>query len=708
MLFICELLTIAAKEKDDWFIFAFHLYNMHHLTASLRNHELLIFRKWGRKRYSLFSVLGKLLKISVLSVAYLVSVPVVCVSSEPDTTGVRMQVDLEEVEVSASRVPLLYSRIARVVTVIDRAEIERAPAGNVQDLLEYVAGIDIRQRGAEGVQADISIRGGSFDQTMILLNGINITDPQTGHHNLNLPVSLAQIERIEILEGPAARAYGPNAFSGAVNIITKQPGENSVSAHIGAGSFGFLNTDIAGSFITGKMGHMVAGSRSSSDGYTSNTDFVSRGMFYSGEAGMDAGKLQMQGGISGKGFGANSFYTPVYPNQYEQVQTIFSSIKFSSASKLNLTPAIYWRQHTDEFQLFRDNPAAWYSGHNYHRTGVWGTNLNSWFLWGAGKSSFGASYRSEHIISNVLGEPLEEPVEIKNKDGFYTHSKNRRLLSLFFEHVIQYNHFFLTAGMMGNHISDHQGGMNFFPGIDISYNLSPAVKLVASVNSSMRMPTFTDLYYVGPVNVGNSDLEPEKSISGEGGIKWATPHFSGMMIYYQRKGTNLIDWVKAEGDEKWRPMNHTEITSAGTEFNMNWFPAVQLHRSLPDRIQVSYFYNRQNKTESNFVSYYVLDNLRHKLVLSVNKSLFRNLTVDLKMIYQDRNGSFSLYEHGSYAVETPYKPFWMADLKASYKIKHLQTYVSVSNLLNNEYYDLGNVVQPGRWIKGGISYDLNF
>jgi vitamin B12 transporter len=681
---------------------------MQHLKTILGKQEVMIFRKWGRKSYSLFSVLGKLLKVSVLSVAYLVSVPVVSVSSEPDTTGVRMQINLEEVEVSASRVPVLYSQVARVLSVIDRGEIERAPAGNVQDLLEYVAGIDIRQRGAEGVQADISIRGGSFDQTLILLNGINITDPQTGHHNLNLPVSLAQIERIEILEGPAARVYGPNAFSGAINIITRNPGENSVSARIGGGSFGYWNADLTGSFTTGAMGHMLSGSRSSSDGYISNTDFVSRGLFYSGELGIDAGKLQLQGGISGKGFGANSFYTPVYPNQYEQVQTIFSSVKFASASKLNLTPAIYWRQHTDEFMLFRDNPAPWYRGHNYHRTDVWGANLNSWFLWAAGKSSIGASFRSEQILSNVLGEPLDEPVEINNSDGFYTHSKTRRYYSLFFEHVIQYNSWFLTAGIMGNHISDFDAGMNFFPGADISYRLTPAVKLVASVNSSMRMPTFTDLYYVGPVNVGNPDLEPERSFSGEAGIKWATRYTSGHFIYFHRKGTNLIDWVKAEGDEKWSPMNHTQIIGMGTEFSVNWYPALHLHKSLPERIQVSYLFNKQDKAESDLLSYYILDNLRHKLVASVTKSFFNRLSVDLRVLYQERNGGFSHYENGSYAVETPYQPFWIADIKTSYKIKDLQTYVSVSNLLNNEYYDLGNVVQPGSWIKAGITYDFNF
>ncbi|MDZ7605551.1 MAG: TonB-dependent receptor plug domain-containing protein, partial [Cyclobacteriaceae bacterium] len=141
---------------------------------------------------------------------------------------------------------------------IERKEIESSPAQSVQDLLEYVAGVDVRQRGAEGVQADVSIRGGTFDQTLILLNGINITDPQTGHHNLNIPVSLSQIERIEILEGPAARVYGPNAFSGAINIVTRQSGSNSVDLQLSSGSFRYFDADLAGSFKTGKLQNSIS------------------------------------------------------------------------------------------------------------------------------------------------------------------------------------------------------------------------------------------------------------------------------------------------------------------------------------------------------------------------------------------------------------------------------------------------------------------
>ncbi len=162
-------------------------------------------------------MLRRIVKISVLSISYLVSAPAISFAVEQDTTEVKMQYDLDEIEVSAQRSPALYSQVARIISVIESKEIESSPAQSVQNLLEYVASVDVRQRGAEGVQADISIRGGTFDQTLILLNGINITDPQTGHHNFNLPVNLNQIERIEILEGPAARVYGPNAFSGAIN-----------------------------------------------------------------------------------------------------------------------------------------------------------------------------------------------------------------------------------------------------------------------------------------------------------------------------------------------------------------------------------------------------------------------------------------------------------------------------------------------------------
>ncbi|WP_372933001.1 TonB-dependent receptor plug domain-containing protein [Mariniphaga sediminis] len=668
--------------------------------------ECLTFKKWGRKNFSLYSTLRKEVKISVLSVAYFLLAPVFSVAMEPDTSAVKMEYDLEEIEVSASRTPALYSEIARVLSVIESQEIEQAPVTSVQDLLEYVASVDIRQRGAEGVQADINTRGGTFDQTLILLNGINITDPQTGHHNLNLPVSLSQIERIEVLEGPAARIYGPNAFSGAINIVTKQPEDKTLSARIDGGSYGYFNGNLAGSFNTGKIDHLFAGNRKRSDGYIENTDFGISNLFYSGQLLSEAGKLSVQTGASEKGFGANSFYSAVYPNQFERTQTIFSSAKWESFSKLHLTPVVYWRRHFDKFLLFRDNPDLY---KNHHRTDVWGANLNSWFLWEGGKTAFGAELRTEKILSNVLGEELGEPVGVRGEDAFYTHSKTRRIASVFFEHVYYLNDWIFSAGAMANHISDREPGWNFFPGIDLSYQFSPALKMVASWNTSLRMPTFTDLYYSGPTNIGNPDLKPERSQIWEGGIKWNTPFFKGHLTGFFNQGRNIIDWVKSDGDQElWQSMNHTTINSRGIEINLQYFPNKHLGTQWPNKIQFSYLYNNQSKEQGELISYYVLDNLRYKFVASVNQEILENLTVDLKLTYQDREGNFTLYQNQKPAGETPYKPFFLTDAKVQYQIYPLKIYVSANNLFNRTYFDLGNIAQPGRWMKAGILFDLKF
>lgn len=673
-----------------------------------KQHSVLTFRKWGRKKFSLFATLSKVVKISVLSVVYFVSAPVLSVAMTQDSTTVKMEFDLDEIEVSASRAPSVYSEIARVLTIIDAKSIEQGPATSVQELLGQVATIDVRQRGAEGVQADISIRGGTFDQTLILLNGINITDPQTGHHNLNLPVSLAQIERIEVLKGPAARVYGPNAFSGAINIVTKQNAGKTLTTQLNTGNHGFFDSNLSTGFITGKMNHLVAGSFKSSTGYIENTDFSATNFFYSGKINAKIGNFSVQTGLNDKGYGANSFYTPVYPNQYENTQTFFSSIRFESATKFNLTPSVYYRRHSDKFMLFRTNPPDWYKNHNFHRTDVGGATINSWYLWKGGKTAIGAEFRSEKILSNVLGEEMESSIKIQGEDAFYTRKKNREIVSLFAEHVFYLDKWTFSTGIMGNYISDGRTGWNYFPGIDASYQLFPSLKMVASWNTSLRMPTFTDLYYSGPTNLGNSNLKPEKSETVEGGFKMNSKQVQGHFIAFYSKGENIIDWVKTEGDELWQAMNHTSLVNRGIELDLSFSPLKLINENWPGTVHFGYLYNNQKKLESELISYYVLDNLKHKFTASVHQPVVDNLSIDFKFIFQDREGTYTRYQSGSYGNEVDYKPFWLVDTKVMYHWNNFKFHFTVSNLFNQEYFDLGNVAQPGRWLKTGISYHLNF
>lgn len=683
---------------------------MKKLKFNRQRAEVSTFRRWGRRGYSLFRALGKKVRIGVLSVIYLYVAMPEEVYAQAETTVVEMKYDLDEIEVSARRAPVSYSQVARIMTVIEREQIEAAPAASIQDLLEYVLGVDIRQRGTYGIQADVSVRGGSFDQTLILLNGINLSDPQTGHHNLNLPVSLKSIKRIEVLQGPAARIYGPNAFSGAINLVTETTGEQSGDLDVAYGEHAL--SDITGSVNLGTdiFRNYFAFNRAASDGYIENTDFYTYNLFYQGQVKMTGGLFDVQLGHSQKEFGANSFYTPEYPDQFEKTKTTFGSVKMQTGRKVHFTPALYWRRHQDRFELFRDEAPDWYTGHNYHLTDVLGINLNSWFSSSLGKTAFGAEFRSENIWSNKLGEDMDEEIEVPGEPGhFFTRSHTRTTVSYFAEHTVFLNRFTASAGAMVNWISDLNLDWHIYPGVDLGYEIYDHLNVFASLNRSLRMPTFTDLYYSGPTNKGNPDLEPEKSTTIEGGFKYRTPVIKSQVAYYHRIGDDLIDWVRESEDYLWETRNLTKIVANGIEVTLNVNPARALERKIfISSVGASYAFNHLNKGESNFLSNYSLDHLKHKLVIDLDHSVWKNIYASWVFRFQDRQGSYARFENTEYIGEHSYEPFWLTNVKVYYRSGKAQVYFTVSNLFDQPYVDLGNVKQPGRWLSAGLKYQLQF
>lgn len=665
--------------------------------------QVFTFKRWGRKAYSLFSVLKQPVRIGVLMAVYTSVAEPELLFAQTDSSRVNMEYNLDEVEVSAQRAPVAFSQVARIVSVIKREEIEAAPVQSLQELLEYALSVDVRQRGAQGVQADISVRGGSMDQTLILLNGINISDPQTGHHSLNLPVSLKNIQRIEILEGPAARVFGPNAFSGAINIITSSDEKSNLRTDVSAGQHGLADFNMSGNLKLNKWTQFAAFNRMSSDGYIENTDFKTWNAFYQSTLKTKPGTFDIQGGRTNKDFGANSFYTATYPNQFEATKTTFASLKFAGGTKIHWSPSIYWRRHQDRFELFRSEPSTWptwYKGHNYHLTDVLGGNLNTWFESALGKTALGAELRSENIKSNVLGEPLNTPEEVPGEPGqFFSKSYSRTITSIFVEHSVYLNNLAISAGAMANHISDLDAKWNIYPGADISYALTENFKLFGSANASLRMPTFTDLFYNGPTNIGNPDLKPEKSTTLEGGLKFTFKGFSGRAGAYQRKGKDLIDWVRENDTQKWQTRNLTRITSTGIEVSSDIYPETLFGKpSFITKLGVNYAWNKLDKGNNNLLSYYVLENLKNKLDVDLNHKIWGKLKGSWRITYQDRNG-----------MRTPteaYEPFWLVNSRIMWKGRHTEYYLLASNLFDTTYYDFGVIQQPGRWISVGVSHKL--
>ena len=181
------------------------------------------FKRFSRKNYALLTCFHRQVRIGVLSVATLgATQSALAMNPGKGFAGDTIaEQNLREATITASRAKIAADKAARVVSVITRDQIERAGATSVNDLLKLTAGVDVRQRGGFGVQSDISINGGSFDQITVLLNGVPINNPQTGHLVSDFPVSPDEIERIEILEGAAGRLFGSQAFSGAINVVTR-------------------------------------------------------------------------------------------------------------------------------------------------------------------------------------------------------------------------------------------------------------------------------------------------------------------------------------------------------------------------------------------------------------------------------------------------------------------------------------------------------
>ena len=621
------------------------------------------------------------------------AVPLTGEAAGPDT------LTLEEVVIPGQSSPEIYSSLARVVRTIGSAEIRAMPAATIQGILEHVTALDIRQRGSHGVQADVSMRGGSFEQVLILLNGVRINDPQTGHHNLNIPVSLADIERIEILHGPGSRIYGPNSFSGAINIITREPGETGVSGSVAGGEYGFIDLHGSGRFKSGPVCHYISLGNSSSDGFTGNTDFKTATFYYRALAGTGAGVFDLQAGYTEKGFGARNFYSALFPDQYEKIRSSFTNLTFKTSGRINFRQSVYHRRLHDRFELFRHEPASWYTGHNYHMTGIYGTTAALDIPHSYGNLNLGAELRSENILSSVLGDRLDTPKPVRNeRDAFYKYSRGRGQFNLTAGNTFIFDSFTAATGIL---LSNTDGaGWGVYGGIDVSYALSGSLTWFSSWNQSVRVPSFTEMYYTSPVHRGNPLLKPEKAATTETGLRLRNQGWKGHFAVFRRRGANIIDWAKTEDALIWETRNISVLDTYGLEIEAAW-----KNRGMVSEIRGGYAWLNVSKQSEYYISAYVLDYLRHKFVSGITLSVHPNADLMVTTTFQDRAGSFTDVDSG---LEKPYDPFLLADIGAVYRFSGGMVFsVDINNLFNTIYADIGNVPVPGRWIKAGITLDIS-
>ena len=656
---------------------------------------VVTWKQYSRKQYSAFASMGRLVRIGVLSVATLGTVTPVAA----ETQGMKHQETdgdtrtLEEVQITGSIAPLTQLQSARIVSILTRQDIEGAGVQSTNDLLKLASGVDVRQRGGFGIQTDISIDGGTFDQITLLLNGVNISSPHTGHLAADLPVSPKDIERIEILSGADSRVYGGSSFGGCINIVTRQDTARTVSGGAEGGMYGTFQADGRIALTFGKVSNRVSGGGGRSDGGTTNDDWRKGQLYYQGDYTHRQFDLKWQFGLSKKAYGANTFYSAAYPNQFERNERYLMSVGAETKGKFHFLPTIYWNRSYDNFELVRGTRF----GENFHMTDVYGLRLNGHFSWIAGKTAIGAEVRNEGILSTNLGIPMDTArfaTTRQNKSVQYDHRDNRTNVSYSLEHNVILDRWTLSAGLIANMNTSVGHRFRLYPGIDIAYRPQTNWKLYASYSKGFRLPTFTDLYYKSPTLNGNQDLKPEVNHSIQIGTRYTREGIQGTLRLFYNRGHNMIDWVMYTPTDTYHSTSF-ELDNMGAQMEAKAdFTRLFKNDIYLRSLSVGYTYIYQNRRDNKiiFKSNYALEYLRHKFVASLQHKIVSRLEATWSVRWQDRMGNYS--------------PYTTLDLKLQWTDKCWQAYVQGTNITNCRYYDLGNVRQPDIWVMAGARFNI--
>ena len=604
------------------------------------------------------------------------------------------RIDSVVVELATQRA--ILGKGAAAVRVVPASELQLPSVLTLPDLLAAIPELDIRARGIHGVQADLSVRGGGFDQVLLLLNGVDFTDAQTGHHNLNLPVRPEAIDYIEILTPSGARLYGPGAFAGAINIVTKQAKPLTGQLKALAGQYGLTDAALTLAHQAGRLGVTGFAGTTHSAGYMANTDFHRSEALVTTDIQTNLGHVSVQAGFQTKDFGANAFYTPKFPEQYESTHAIIGSLRYSGRIGLFTFDAVGgYRNHKDRFELFRHARPSWYKGDNYHSTNLYEGRLLVDARMGIAHTTLSLNARHDEILSTNLGESISRWRAIRGVSGFgYTHFASRTTISIAAQEAIQWRGLSASAGISTTQNSSFDFISGY--GVDLAYLFPTNIKLYLAVNRAYRLPTFTDLYYSSATQQGNSSLKPEYSLTYEMGAQYTAGRLSANLSGYYRQGRDIIDWaLTSPTSNLWRASNRAEVDAYGVEVAGSYYPDLRWVKSL----QASYSYMQISSPNTSPAASYTLDKPDHQANIQLTTPAIYGFAAVLAGHYSHRRGHYVDFTSGA---TREYPHALSIDLRLSYTYRWITLFGQAENLLNAKRIDFGNIPLPGRWVSGGL------
>lgn len=566
-------------------------------------------------------------------------------------------VELDTQQISGQLFEQNIAEQAFAVEVLDRADIELLPVSNIADALEWVSGLDVRQRGSGGTQVDLSIRGAGYEQTLILVDGVRMNDPQTGHHNFDLPLVLEDIERIEVVRGPGAGQYGPNGNAGVINLVTRKQVDGRVAGiKFEAGSKDYDRAMLTLAKTEGSWSHFVAGSQQTSDTYIkgADLDYTTQQGNYRLVHNNDTHTTVAGIGYMDKGFGAQGFYASPTARADEATIQRHAYITHDQtlSADVNIDFAINWRRHDDEFYYMTYSPSK-------HQT-----------------NARQARVRVRLTDSFALGyEQNKEDTDSTSITG----SRHNRVYNSIFAYGQHNLGLVQVAGSLSQ--LNYDGGESYtLPVLGLTVPFA-GQQLYVNAGKSARVPTMNDLYLNQSANKGNPDVQTEETTSYELGLRFNLAGALGRVAVFNRDTTDAIDYTRTDAevtaDSAYIARNIESIKTKGLDAEVDISGLLAETGFL--KASLSYTRLIQDFTNQYAEARYSQSQFEHQAILSLAYEIIPGLSATSQYKFESR------YNQDGYRL-------WDLGVKQTFDQWHWA--LAATNVLGTEYIDSGYIEAP--------------
>ncbi len=609
---------------------------------------------------------------------------------------------LETVTVTASLLKQNQNETGRNIIIIKGEHFKKLPVHSVDELLRYIPGIEVQQRGPQGSQSNIIIRGGTFQQVLVVIDGVKLNDPLTGHFNSYIPIHPAEIERIEVLKGAASAIYGSEAVGGVVNIITKtfaattKPksiqtnitvGENKLvnsGAHLG---FSKNKTSISAGFLTNNAEGIQLRGTTSFFHLTTASIAIAQQL-------KNNWQINVRGALDFRNFNAQNYYTTFASDTArEKVNAAWLQANVTKKTKkgiLNLD--IAYKKLRDQF---------W-----FRPTSIPNDNKTNLFI-----SQLYYTVRQSTTFNYTTGIQVQRKEITSNDRGNHQlwHGASYAIL----RHTL-YSNLFINESIRLDW--DESYGLSLLPQINLAWSPSK-ITLRASAGKSIRDADFTERYnnynktLVTSGTIGNPNLQAEKAWNIETGVDYHYKNLKVSTTLFYRNQANLIDYAPTSYANMPRKINLVptgnyslakniaSVNTTGIEMDIIYLKQLANNSSIMLNLGFTWLHS---KNDDSIPSFYISSHARHLLNISIIYNL-QNFSISINGLYKNRN------EKKAAAINAAITPsYFIANTKIAYHFSKLASkiYFQVDNILDKNYSDLLGSKMPGRWLSGGFGIAL--